>query len=125
MRALVYTSNATENHKHREHQQARCLRHAKDKGHTVLDIVYDVGRDRPEMDRVLSRARGGEFDVLVTTELARLGRHYPAVQGLLDEFDAAGIALDLCDQPPSPNSHLQLMAAIVAFDSSAKHVRTN
>jgi DNA invertase Pin-like site-specific DNA recombinase len=99
MRALIYTSNASVNRKHREYQQALCLRHAEEKGYTVLDIVYDVGRDRTEMERVLDRARAGEFDVLVTINLARLGRHYPAVRALVDEFEAAGITLYLCDQP--------------------------
>ena len=119
MRALIYTSNASVNRKHREYQQALCLRHAGEKGYTVLDIVYDVGRDRPEMERVLDRARAGEFDVLVTINLARLGRHYPAVRALVDEFEAAGITLYLCDQPVASASQLQLMAVMAAFDASA------
>ena len=119
MRALIYTSNASVNRKHREYQQASCLRHAEERGYTVLDIVYDVGRDRPEMERVLDRARAGEFDVLVTINLARLGRHYPAVRALVDEFEAAGITLYLCDQPVASASQLQLMAVMAAFDASA------
>lgn len=62
------------------------------------DGVSGVLDNRPELDRLRGAMRRGEFDILLVTEIDRLGRSIQTIRRFWDEAEAFGVRIRATDQ---------------------------
>ncbi len=98
LRAALYTRISTDetNQPHSLGAQKRSLEtFARSQGWTVVETYKDMASgatlDRPDLQRALSDAKQGQFDVLVVYRLDRLVRSQRLIWDVLEEFESYGV----------------------------------
>ncbi len=116
-------------------QLARCEAFCEAHGWTVVAKYQDVGISgfdrtavRPEYERMLKGARGGEFDALVIFKLDRLTRQLRQVSELIEMVQETGIEFasvnDSIDtSTPTGRLMLAVMAALAQMESENTSLR--
>ena len=129
IRAALYARVSTVNHGQDVNLQVEELRAvAAQRGWTVVGVYKDEGisgtkDSRPELDRMMSDARAGKFDVLLVWKLDRLGRGGVAqLLGILDSLAQWGVDFSSVRDPGMNTTTstgrllMQLLAVFAAYE---------
>ncbi len=95
IRAALYVRCST-GHQDIGLQEDELKQVAEQRGWDVHDIYIDEGfsgttADRPALERMMTDARRGKFDLLVVWKLDRLGRSLQHLLAILDELTSLGV----------------------------------
>jgi site-specific DNA recombinase len=102
-----------------EQQLERLQRHLELQGEWLAaeDIFRDDGYsganlNRPDLDRLRDRVKGGTLDRVLLTSPDRLARNYVHQMVLLEEWERCGCKVEFLDRPMSQDPHDQLLLQI-------------
>src|SRR5579863_5592452 len=100
---------------------------ASQPGHTIthrfVDQASGATLDRPGLQAALAAARSGHFDVLLVYRIDRLTRSIVGLMSIVEELEAAGVALRSATEPidtqgPVGRMLLQLLGIFAEFERS-------
>jgi site-specific DNA recombinase len=88
---------------------------------TFTDDKSGYTLDRPDLQRALTYARAGRYDVLLVAKVDRLSRSIRGLTQILDELDAAGIAFRSATEPfdtatPAGRMVVQMLGVFAEFE---------
>ena len=91
--------------------------------HRFVDQASGATLDRPGLQAALDAARAGAFDVLLVYRIDRLTRSIVGLMTIVEELDAAGVALRSATEPidthgPVGRMLLQLLGIFAEFERS-------
>lgn len=108
-------------------QKDSCLRFALDRQLQVIDCVSDTASgftlDRPGLDRVREAVRVGDVDMVLAHALDRLSRKQTHVGILVEEFEQAGVRLELATETFEQTATGQLLRSVTAFAAEFERER--
>jgi site-specific DNA recombinase len=89
------------------------------------DYGCDARRTGPALRRAVADARAGQFDLLLTTNLDRLGRNLPRVTALLIDLNRAGVAIATADGAvnttrPAERLLLAMLITIAEYEAAGQ-----
>jgi site-specific DNA recombinase len=89
--------------------------------HRFVDQASGATLERPGLQAALTAARAGEFDVLLVYRIDRLTRSIVGLMSIVEELDAAGVALRSATEPidtqgPVGRMLLQLLGIFAEFE---------
>lgn len=129
MRVAIYTRVSTDEQT-TENQKLELFKVVEHRNWTVTKIFEDQGisgakgRDkRPALDEMLKCCLRGEFDIVATWSVDRLGRSLSDLVALLNELHAANVGLYLHQQAidtttPSGRAMYQMIGVFAEFERS-------
>ena len=91
---------------------------------TVTHFYAATGSSRLALDKLRTDAAAGEFNSLIVASHDRLSRSAPAFVELLDDLNAAGVAVYVAesgDDPIGAASPTASLLALVAAESGPSH----
>src|SRR5579884_2410382 len=100
---------------------------ASQPGHTIthrfVDQASGATLDRPGLQAALTAAKSGDFDVLLVYRIDRLTRSIVGLMSIVEELEAAGVALRSATEPidtqgPVGRMLLQLLGIFAEFERS-------
>lgn len=91
--------------------------------HRFVDKASGATLDRPGLQQALDAAHAGTFDVLLVYRIDRLTRSIVGLMTIVEELDAAGVALKSATEPidtqgPVGRMLLQLLGIFAEFERS-------
>src|SRR5262250_425676 len=102
-----------------EQQLERLRKHLELQGealsadHIFRDDGYSgANLNRPGLDRLRDRVKGGVLDRVLLTSPDRLARNYVHQMVLVEEWERCGCRVEFLDRPMSPDPHDQLLLQI-------------
>ena len=102
-----------------EQQLERLRKHLELQGEALLadNIFRDDGYrganlNRPGLDRLRDRVKGGVLDRVLLTSPDRLARNYVHQMVLVEEWERCGCRVEFLDRPMSEDPHDQLLLQI-------------
>src|SRR5437764_1053540 len=119
MKVAIYVRVSTNRHTQAQtidQQLERLRRHLELQGESLVPdhIFRDDGfsganLNRPGLDRLRDRVKGGVLDRVLLTSPDRLARNYVHQMVLIDEWENCGCKVEFLDRPMSQDLHDQLL----------------
>lgn len=115
-------------------QKKQLMRHARSRGYPVADVYVDAGlsgkdMNRPELQRLLSDAREGRFDIVLVWKVDRISRSMKDLLSLLKTLrehnvDFAAVDQDFDTSDPAGNFTLNMLGGFAQFERELLVERT-
>ena len=117
-----------------ENQLRRLRSYAEAEGYEVTGIYQDVrsGADanRPDLDRMMTDARGHRFSLILVVKIDRIARSMTNLHAMLVELEATKVKFHCVDQPevstdtPTGKLILNVLGAVAEFERELIRERT-
>src|SRR3954447_14703667 len=102
-----------------DQQLERLRRHLESRGESLAadhifrdDGLSGANLNRPGLDRLRDRVKGGALDRVLLTSPDRLARNYVHQMVLIEEWERCGCKVEFLDRPMSQDPHDQLLLQI-------------